>query len=261
MTWDNFWSERSADNNYWTNIVWKMGFEYWDSVFKSANGKVMLECGSGSSQVSLHMAQHGFSCTMLDNSPEGLKLGRDNFAHSNMKGKFVLADVLSIPFPSDKFDIVYSGGLLEHFKDVTPVFKEMVRVLKPQGILGADIIPKRFSCMSITYFLNSIRGIKRDFPFYENSISLEKYKRIARECGLCNVIGGGTGLFPPLPLPHFGHKVYKAFLSNMIPAWRAFDKSCSLFSAWWGMRYSIYGYKASEYTPHEILSRMVKGLQ
>ncbi len=262
--WDGFWEHHSEDNlqsaEYWTDLVWQAGLAYWQEVFeKFSPGKKMLECGAGSARVSLHMAGLGYDCTMLDNSPEGLKTGMVSFEKAGLKGDFVLGDVEKLDFPDDTFDVLYSGGLIEHFKDVRPVFREMVRVLKPGGLFTADIIPKRFSCMSLTYslislvkftshivrfkFRKSVRESGRYFPFYENSISIKEYGKIARESGLENVTATGTGMFPPLPLPQRLHPVYAGLMKKMLPAWRKFDRSDSWCSRVWGARYSVYGVK------------------
>ena len=263
--WDGFWEYRDEDKlqseaDYWTKYVWQLGLDYWQDVFeKLSPGKKMLECGAGSARVSLHMAKQGYDCTMLDNSNEGLKTGTANFEKAGLKGSFLLGDVEKLDFPDHTFDIVYSGGLIEHFRDVHPVFNEMVRVIKPGGLFTADIIPRRFSCMSLTYFLNSmwkflslifrlkfkgsIRDNRRNFPFYENSISIKEYRKIARESGLEDVIATGTGMFPPLPLPKIMHKMYAGLMRKMLPVCRKFDRSNSWFSEAWGARYTVYGVK------------------
>jgi ubiquinone/menaquinone biosynthesis C-methylase UbiE len=263
--WDGFWEHHNEDKSqsgadYWTSLVWQAGLDYWQEVFERLSpGRKMLECGAGSARVSLHMAGRGYDCTMLDNSHEGLKTGMASFEKAGLKGSFVLGDVEKLDFPDNTFDVLYSGGLIEHFRDVRPVFREMVRVLRPGGLFTADIIPKRFSCMSLTYFLSSlvkftshiirlkfrgsIRESGRNFPFYENSISLKEYRKIARESGLENVIAAGTGMFPPLPLPKRFHPVYAGLMKKMLPAWRKFDRSNSWFAGVWGARYSIYGVK------------------
>ena len=62
-TWDGFWEDRDKDKlqsevNYWTNLVWQVGLEFWQEIFeKLSPGKRMLECGTGSARVALHMAK------------------------------------------------------------------------------------------------------------------------------------------------------------------------------------------------------------
>ena len=153
--WDGFWEHHDEDllqtgADYWANFAWQVGFEFWQEVFtKFSPGRKMLECGAGSARVSLHMARQGYDCTMLDNSSEGLAAGKASFEKAGQKGAFVLGDVEKLDFTDNTFDVLYSGGLIEHFRDVRPVFKEMVRVLKPGGLFAADIIPRRFSCIGL----------------------------------------------------------------------------------------------------------------
>src|SRR3972149_7907570 len=94
--WDGFWEHHDEDisrsgADYWANLVWQMGFEYWQEVFERLSpGKKMLECGAGSARLSRHMAGLGYECTMMDNSPEGLKMGTASFEKAGLKGSFVL---------------------------------------------------------------------------------------------------------------------------------------------------------------------------
>ena len=46
---------------------------------------------------------------------------------------FVVADALSLPFPSDAFDCVVSGFTVRNLGDVPGGFREQVRVVKPGG--------------------------------------------------------------------------------------------------------------------------------
>ncbi len=46
---------------------------------------------------------------------------------------FVVADIRSIPFRADAFDLIYSMGTIEHFPEYTVSVHELFRVLKPGG--------------------------------------------------------------------------------------------------------------------------------
>ncbi len=46
---------------------------------------------------------------------------------------FVVADIRTIPFRSDAFDLIYSMGTIEHFPDYAVSVHELFRVLKPGG--------------------------------------------------------------------------------------------------------------------------------
>jgi len=50
----------------------------------------------------------------------------------------VQADGARLPFGDDAFDVVFAHGCLEHFPDLEGVFGEMLRVLRPDGLLYAE---------------------------------------------------------------------------------------------------------------------------
>ena len=139
-----------AEDN-WTGLVWRVSLEYWHDIFERlAPGKKILECGAGSAKLSLYMAKKGYECWMIDNSEGALEAGRKNFSKENLKGNFLVEDVDYLSFNDNTFDIVYSGGMLQHFEDVFPSMKEMIRVTKKGGIFSATVIKKGlFSCQTI----------------------------------------------------------------------------------------------------------------
>jgi arsenite methyltransferase len=57
----------------------------------------------------------------------------------------VTADVQSMPFIDNSFDVVMTSLMMHHVPDINKALKEMVRVLKPGGtIIIADVNSKRF---------------------------------------------------------------------------------------------------------------------
>ncbi|MFC1514700.1 class I SAM-dependent methyltransferase [Candidatus Omnitrophota bacterium] len=265
--WYEFWDRRKEDylrENFrpWNRLVWEVGLEYWTKRAGLAKGKRTLECGCGSAEVSRHLAKNGYDATMLDISRDGLKIAEMKFAQYGLKGTFVMGNVKKIGFADNSFDIVMSFGILEHFEDVRPVIKEMVRVLKPGGVFLADIIPRKFSCQDlanieifIALFLKRLftfcfkNIIKESCPsttFYENCIPKKEYKKIMEESGLCRVKITGTRPFPPLALPRCIEKVYVWILRRLRPFWDWFDECESGFTDFWGLGWYSFGVKKDE---------------
>jgi ubiquinone/menaquinone biosynthesis C-methylase UbiE len=263
--WDIFWRDRKEkffqpQPDDWYKLVWKIGCEYWSDIFnKFGKGKKMLECGAGSAKLSLYMARQGYDCTMVDNSLEGLNVGRSRFEQEGLAGKFILGDVTRMHFGDETFDIVTSGGLLQHFRDIKPPTAEMVRVLKRGGLCTAVVIPKKFSCQTIgdmEFFLvrfakkllkGRFKGIisesKNRFPFYVNSLSLKEYVAVFELAGLGGIAATGLSPFPSLALPKELHRIYARFLKAMIPLWKRFDRSHSKITEIWGASFGIHGFK------------------
>ena len=99
-------------------------------------------------------------------------------------------DAFHIPLKDNTADLIVSGGVLEHFNEneINDVVREMVRVLKPDGVFYADIAPKKFSLLR-PVILKKAGG-------YENSFSKDKWKDILYERGL-----GEINIFSGLVLP------------------------------------------------------------
>jgi len=49
---------------------------------------------------------------------------------------FLMADVNKLPFDTDRFDAVFANGLIEHLPIADEGISELMRVLKPGGIIG-----------------------------------------------------------------------------------------------------------------------------
>src|SRR6266581_3218786 len=109
----------------------------------------MLEVGCGSAFVSLYFAKRGYAATCVDRNPSILKQAEANFDREGTGGSFICCDAEKLPFASGEFDIVTSFGLLEHFEDPAPAIREMVRVIRRNGLFFADIVPARFSTQTL----------------------------------------------------------------------------------------------------------------
>lgn len=97
-------------------------------------GSSVLEVGCGTGRFLPFMANKGCSVTGIDISEEMLKVAMTRIAISESKDiTLLLNDADSIPAEKNSFDIVYSIlviNLLPNFEDV---FKEINRVIKPNG--------------------------------------------------------------------------------------------------------------------------------
>jgi len=189
-----------------------------------------------------------------------LDVAKANFNNAGLKGTFVIGNAEGMPFESNTFDLLYSGGLLNYFDDVHPFIEEMSRVLKPGGLFSATIITsKKFSCQTLgdiqiflsRLLMNIIKGkfkdiiknSRRNFPFYENSIKLKEYKKILDKCGINVMVSTGANPFPAIALPKILRPVYAGFMKVLMPFWKWFDRSNSKFTEIWGISYNIYGIK------------------
>ena len=101
----------------------------------------VLDVGCGTGVVALTAARAGARVTGADLTPILLERARENAALAGIEADFVEADVESLPFEDDAFDMVLSqfGHMFGPRPDVT--LAEMIRVLRPGGTVAFSTWP------------------------------------------------------------------------------------------------------------------------
>lgn len=178
--WDAFWkkhkvsvaeswliSERDAILNRWLDRL-------------PAGRKKVLEvgCGNASNLRLLAARRADADCWALDSSPEAI---------ARVKGEIpnaVLGDCLRTPFKDGEFDLIYSGGLMEHFPDENPFVAEMRRILRPGGLV-VTFVPGRYTLWQlhqVVFFTLLGGGYERSYTygllkgaFERNGFSTEEF--------------------------------------------------------------------------------------
>lgn len=111
--------------------TWKQIIQHY--IFKK--GDIFLELGCGLSFFSRRLAKLGMTVVGIDISLEALKLAKTVFDKDKITNYlFVRGNVLCMPFKKNSFDLLYGGGVIEHFKDTLSSIKELQRVLKKGGV-------------------------------------------------------------------------------------------------------------------------------
>lgn len=93
-------------------------------------GRPLLDVGCGDGQTALAVA--GNDSFGIDRSHEALRSAR-----LSGLSRVARADTLALPFASNAFGVVLAADLLHHIGDLDVAFAEMVRVLRPDGLLVA----------------------------------------------------------------------------------------------------------------------------
>ena len=97
-----------------------------------------LDCGPGSITLGLAQAVWPGEVTGLDQNPEQVENARSALAKAQVKNaRFVTGDALDLPFPDSSLDVVHCHGFLMHSPSIKEQLTEIVRVLKPGGILAS----------------------------------------------------------------------------------------------------------------------------
>lgn len=100
------------------------------------SGDSVLDVGCGSGRHSQDICESGGLVYALDINEESLRR-----THSLLQGKcvVVMGDITNLPFKDSSFDKIVCSEVLEHVVDDEQGIREMVRVLKNDGILAVSI--------------------------------------------------------------------------------------------------------------------------
>lgn len=128
---DNIWPHLTADEfEEAVDLLLDRWIRY-DLPFAIFEDKSVLDMGCGSGRYSYALSEVGAAEIVgVDKSepviPEEIEI--ENFQYQE-------GDVLDLPLEDDRFDFVYSNGVLHHTKDWRQGITEAYRVLKPGGWL------------------------------------------------------------------------------------------------------------------------------
>lgn len=157
-----------------------------------------LEVGCGSARLLCRMGREApLELFAVDNAPSALELAKATARVFGVEVAPVTGDAFSLPFDAGTFDLVLSGGLLEHFPDPQPVLAEMVRVLKPGGVFYADVVPRRVSWFRWTETLRMLRSDEMSPGVHESDHPSARYERWLTDLGVQAIQVAPAGIYPP----------------------------------------------------------------
>ncbi|HEU5469746.1 MAG TPA: class I SAM-dependent methyltransferase [Actinophytocola sp.] len=120
-------------------------------------GRRVLEIGLGQGAESEQLIRRGARWSGLDLTAESVERVRARLTVRNLQHEAVRqGSALSIPWPDNSFDLVFSHGVLHHIPDIRSAQAEIHRVLRPGGRLVAMLYARR----SLNYQV-SIRLVRR----------------------------------------------------------------------------------------------------
>ena len=155
------------------------------------SGKRVLDIGSGPGVMVEYLTAKGAEAHCLDISPEMIAECRHLF--DEQKGlHFAVADVGSIPYKDESFDIIIAMGLMEYLFDDRPVLVEMARALKPGGTLIVTLpnqsSPYRlWSRLFYKPVTNTVKKIiKREIvkDVFHREYNVKRYRKMMDDVGL-----------------------------------------------------------------------------
>ncbi|WP_172657311.1 methyltransferase domain-containing protein [Myxosarcina sp. GI1] len=107
----------------------------WGGLDKLPRGTTLLDVGCGIGGSSRILAEdYGFSVTGVTISPQQVQRAKE-LTPEKLDAKFLVDDAMALSFPNASFDVVWSIEAGPHMPDKAVFAKELLRVLKPGGVL------------------------------------------------------------------------------------------------------------------------------
>lgn len=152
-------------------------------------GKRLLDAGCGFGAFSSEACARGAQVTAVDIA-DGL-IARVSARLPGVKA--LPASILSLPFPDADFDVVVSSDVIEHTQDPWKAVDELVRVLKPGGLLCLTVPNRTFWFFSVV--LADKFGWRR-YKGHENWVHYGDLRRYVAGKNMTVLEYKGVHLFP-----------------------------------------------------------------
>jgi ubiquinone/menaquinone biosynthesis C-methylase UbiE len=196
-------------DSIWDNVAGSYNYKiYWKGLENQANlhhlllhignpkGKRIIEMGCGSGFTSLVLAQKGANLAILDISQKSLEIASSTFVEFKLsKPEVYKKDAINSKLPSNSFDIVWNGGVIEHFLDdgKKELIREMYRITKSRGKI-IILVPNAW-CLPFQ-LAQFWQKITKKWPYgFEDDISPRKLKKL---CKSLNIEKFKTYAFNPI---------------------------------------------------------------
>jgi ubiquinone/menaquinone biosynthesis C-methylase UbiE len=168
-------------------------------------GGEFLEAGCGDGDVALFAYENGMNVVGLDISDEFVKMSNDKLPSEAKNIFFIKGDVRKMDFSTNKFDLIFSGGVVEHFNETEESILEHVRVLKQGGLFLIGVPCKQ----GLHYPLKLIMQFFGIWNVgFEKSYYKKEFQAKLKDCGLEIV----ESFFIPLLTSH-NQSVYRRILT------------------------------------------------
>ena len=187
--YDHIWKEFPQGNDYRDYIAHRyenrLPFYKALTANLSREGKrhrvLELGCGTAIDLNVIAKDNRDLSCFGSDISTKSILLSKEITRCFANHIQYFVGDTLSLPLKTGMFDLVFSQGLVEHFRDPASVVKEQARVLKTCGILIINV-PQKFT----GYTLMKRRRMRRNTwrLGWETEFSYRRLKILGASAGL-----------------------------------------------------------------------------
>lgn len=179
--WNNFQKTQNIQktikkHQYERKLLYGILIKY---LKKSSSPPKFLEVGCGTAIDSYILANKTRADVFgIDLVKESIDLARKIGKRFDKKIKLGVGDGKKMSFGDQSFDMVFSQGLLEHFKNPEELVKEQIRILKPGGYLVISV-PQKYN----PYTLYKRPRIKKgNWPYgWETEYSLKDLQKLGEK--------------------------------------------------------------------------------
>jgi SAM-dependent methyltransferase len=202
--WENWLTGSDIDEIVQQHLAKRQKFHQLleDIVSGLAKGSKIIELGCGPAIdigiISQKYFSHIFMATDL--SRNAVRLALKVSRHFERPFHVFSSDILHLPLSPNSFDVVFSQGVMEHFKDPVPFFRAQIAVLKPGGYLIVNV-PQKFTGYTLFKQDQIRKGIWK--LGWETEFSYFRLKRIICDFGLTEVGHSGEGYWKSWQEPAF----------------------------------------------------------
>ncbi|MGB7441421.1 MAG: methyltransferase domain-containing protein [Coleofasciculaceae cyanobacterium] len=157
----------------------------WGGLDKLPHGTTVLDVGCGIGGSSRILAKdYGFSVTGVTISPQQVKRAGE-LTPEGVDAKFKVDDALALSFPDASFDVVWSIEAGPHMPDKAKYAQEMMRVLKPGGVLVvADWNQRDDRALPLNFWEKPVMRQLLDQWSHPAFSSIEGFSELIAETGL-----------------------------------------------------------------------------
>lgn len=189
--WDKIYSEQLKTKKYleycknYKRIYLKDTKSQIEMEYKKNKKGVYLEIGCGQFFLGQELANQFDLIIGIDVCFSALKIAKLMLDKKGIKNYLLIqGDILKLPLKENTIDLVYGGGVIEHFKNTEKCISELYRVLKPDGISFNTVPCLNF--ISLTYRqlwgnIPNIWGLKHIMEFIHIKILQGKHMKYGYE--------------------------------------------------------------------------------
>ena len=186
--WDDFWQSKKTINkllDHGRKIGSVISIRLLKKYFNQHS--VFCELGCGSSILLSYIAPLVKEVVGIDYSEKSIELSEEFFRQKNIiNARFLIDDCRNL-YIKEKFDIIWSEGLIEHFTNPARVIAEHVKIIKDNGhtVISA---PHKYSLKYPWYLISRLPKLRFVWPwpdqiFFTRKLMREEYLKYCRKYG------------------------------------------------------------------------------